>query len=73
MPVAHVVGIALQLVQGLEELHSNNILHLSLKPSNVLMESSNHDVVLSDFGVSQDLQRLPDLTTATLTTSVQYL
>lgn len=73
MPLAHAVGMALQLVQALEELHGHNILHLALKPSNVLMQSDNHDVVLSDFGISQDLQRLPNLTSAALRVSVRYL
>ncbi len=39
MPLAHAVGMALQVVQALEELHGHNITHLSLKPSNILMDS----------------------------------
>ena len=51
-------GIALQIVQGLQELHSYSIVHKALKPSNILLDPTRHNVVLSDFAVSAELHKL---------------
>ena len=59
MPLAHAVGMAVQVVQALEELQGHSIMHLSLKPSNILMDSVQQEVVLSDFGTCHELQTLP--------------
>ncbi|XP_058888050.1 striated muscle-specific serine/threonine-protein kinase-like isoform X6 [Acipenser ruthenus] len=40
-----------QLLEGISYLHLNNILHLDIKPENILMaESSNEQIRLCDFG-----------------------
>lgn len=46
---------ALQLAKGIQQLHDVRILHLDIKPQNVLV---NHhgDVAVSDFGISQQMQ-----------------
>lgn len=59
MPLPEAAGVALQLLQGLEELHSWNIVHENLKPSNILLDSLRQDVVLSDFAVTVKLHKLP--------------
>ncbi len=73
MPLAHAVGMALQVVQALEELHGHNIMHLSLKPSNILMDSVQQEVVLSDFGTCHELQTLPNMASAALSVPIQYM
>ena len=57
--LAEAVGVALQVVHGLEELHSRNFVHEGLKPSNVLLDPRRQDVVLSDFAVNVRLHKLP--------------
>jgi len=37
----------------------HSIMHLSLKPGNILMDSVQQEVVLSDFGTCHELQTLP--------------
>ena len=51
-------GIALQIVQGLQELHSHSIVHKALKPSNILLDPLRNIVVLSDFAVSAELDKV---------------
>ena len=46
----HLLDFSLQLLQALEYLHSHQILHLDLKPNNILMTRIHHDVKLVDFG-----------------------
>lgn len=42
----------LQLLQGLDFLHSNMVLHRDLKPENILV-SSHGDVKIADFGLAR--------------------
>lgn len=44
-------GIAIGMLRGLEYLHSNNILHCDIKPSNILLFGST--VKFCDFGLSK--------------------
>lgn len=46
------MNYAVQLADALNYLHSHHILHLDLKPANVLLKRS-HTAVLIDFGVSK--------------------
>lgn len=65
--------MALQVVQALEELHGQNIMHLALKPSNISMDSVQHEVVLSDFATCHQLQTLPSMPSAVLNVPIQYM
>lgn len=73
MPLSAAVGMALQVVQALEELQGHNIMHLSLKPSNILMDSAQQEVVLSDFATCHQLQTLPNMASAALSVPIQYM
>ena len=50
----HSRHLCLQLMTGLKALHDANILHMDLKPRNVLIDT-NGNVRLSDFGLSHKL------------------
>ncbi len=54
-----------QILQGLQHIHTNGILHLDLKPENVLISASG-SAAISDFGISKlfakpDLKKNPTL------------
>jgi serine/threonine protein kinase len=54
-----ILSMGTQIAVGLQHLHEHGVLHLDLKPENVLI-SSDRTVVLSDFGISKAIAK-PDL------------
>ena len=59
LPAAEVAAIGARIAIALHDLHTQHVVHLDLKPSNVIMRESS-EAVLIDFGVSRHDQ-LPDL------------
>lgn len=59
LPAAEVARLGAAVASALHALHRQNVLHLDLKPSNVLFRPSG-EAVLVDFGLARHLQ-LPDL------------
>ncbi len=51
LPVARAVDIAIQVCNGLEAAHREDVVHRDLKPGNILVERSGR-VVMTDFGVA---------------------
>ena len=49
--------LAVEVLEGLDELHGINIWHLDLKPANILLDKHQH-AYLADFGISVALQTL---------------
>ena len=47
----------MEMLEGLAQLHALRILHLDLKPGNVLLDDHGH-AYLSDFGISHALRTL---------------
>lgn len=58
-----------QLLDALDEVHRNNILHLDIKPSNIMV-NNNGKVTLIDFGASKQIQF--DDNNMTTTTGLAY-
>lgn len=57
--IDEIVDHGIRIAKALQDLHRQNVIHLDLKPAN-LMRRSNGDIVFIDFGLSRHLQ-LPDL------------
>ena len=52
VPAEECIRILIQLVEGLEEAHANEILHRDIKPGNIMINQSGY-VKLMDFGVAR--------------------
>jgi eukaryotic-like serine/threonine-protein kinase len=59
LPYAEVVGIGIEIAKALDDLHRQHVIHLDVKPSNIILRPSG-EAVLLDFGLSHH-DRLPDL------------
>ena len=67
------LSLAVEILEGLAELHAANIWHLDLKPPNILLDLYGH-AYLSDFGISYALRTLQACTALTCTTGTpQYM
>ena len=58
-PVEEVVGIGARVARALSELHRQHVLHLDIKPSNIMIRKSG-EAAFIDFGLSRH-EMLPDL------------
>ncbi|BBB63397.1 serine/threonine protein kinase [Undibacterium sp. KW1] len=59
LPLAEVVDIGIRVAHALQDLHKQHVIHLDIKPSNIMFRPDG-TVVLIDFGLSRH-DRLPDL------------
>ena len=54
LPIATACNYILQIAEGLEYLHDNSIIHLDLKPENIMV-TPRHDIKILDFGLANHL------------------
>lgn len=59
LPVEEVVSIGIRVAHALQDLHRQHVIHLDIKPSNIMFRADGA-VVLIDYGLSRH-DRLPDL------------
>ncbi len=64
LALPELVALGLDILEGLTQLHAVHILHLDLKPANILLDDYSH-AYLSDFGISQVLSTLEACTAVT--------
>lgn len=53
LPIDTSIQYILQIADALEDVHAKNILHLDLKPSNILINKRDGRAMLIDFGISK--------------------
>jgi serine/threonine protein kinase len=58
-PIADIVHIAIQIAEGLAELHKNGVVHRDLKPENVMLTAQAGGVKLLDFGLARHVISVP--------------
>jgi eukaryotic-like serine/threonine-protein kinase len=59
LPIAEVVSIGIRVATALHDLHRQHLVHLDVKPSNIMFRETG-EAVLVDFGLSRH-DHLPDL------------
>ena len=59
LPIAEVVEIGIRVANALHDLHRQHVIHLDVKPSNIMMRPTG-EAVLVDYGLSRH-DHLPDL------------
>ncbi|MBI3285174.1 MAG: protein kinase [Burkholderiales bacterium] len=59
LPLDEVVSLGIRVAHALQDLHRQHVIHLDIKPSNILFRADG-TVVLIDYGLSRH-DRLPDL------------
>jgi serine/threonine protein kinase len=52
---AHIKPLIFDLLNGVKGLHDKAILHIDLKPNNLLLKSNGH-LILTDFGFSKNIR-----------------
>ena len=58
-PPLHVaLGVAIRIVECVQRIHAERVLHLDLNPANIILVPGTGDVRLIDFGLATDLPRL---------------
>ncbi|MDX2203988.1 MAG: bifunctional serine/threonine-protein kinase/universal stress protein [Hyphomicrobiaceae bacterium] len=60
LPAGEVAAIGARIAVALTDLHRQHVVHLDIKPSNIIMREGTGEAVLIDFGLSHHAQ-LPDL------------
>ncbi len=60
LPAVEVAELGARIADALEDLHRQRVVHLDVKPSNIMVRDGSGEAVLLDFGLARHLD-LPDL------------
>ncbi|MDX1957016.1 MAG: AAA family ATPase, partial [Leptospiraceae bacterium] len=52
LSLVEILGIGIQLSQTLGEMHTQNVIHKDIKPDNIIINSTQNQIHLIDFGIS---------------------
>ena len=61
MGLPELMNLAVEILEGLTQLHATSVWHLALKPANVLLDEDQH-AYLADAGIAHALQALQSCT-----------
>ncbi len=56
MPPSECIDITIQVLDGLEHAHRENVVHQDIKPSNILIEASSKRALIADFGIAKSIE-----------------
>ena len=59
LSTTQIMQILVSALSVLRFIHQNRIIHRNIKPSNLLINDKNHQVILTDFGILADIKSLP--------------
>ena len=59
LSTTQIMQILVSALSVLRFIHQNRIIHRNIKPSNLLIDDENHQVILTDFGILADIRSLP--------------
>lgn len=71
LPIETAVRIALDIAEGLEHAHQNNLVHCDIKPHNILMTRAGR-IKVTDFGIARAVSSATLQHTGTIIGSVHY-
>ncbi|MFA5882119.1 MAG: Stk1 family PASTA domain-containing Ser/Thr kinase, partial [Eubacteriales bacterium] len=71
LPLNQAVDIARQICDGLQDAHTNGIVHRDIKPHNILV-TDNGKVKVADFGIAQIMSSVTLTNSGTIVGSVHY-
>ena len=57
IPLEQLIELGVQVADALQATHERNIVHLDLKPSNLILRQKDHSIVVTDFGISAALRQ----------------
>ncbi|MGB5711925.1 MAG: tetratricopeptide repeat protein [Waterburya sp.] len=55
-----IIQILVSALAVLKFIHQNRIIHRNIKPSNLIIDEENNQVILTDFGILADIKSLPN-------------
>ncbi|MBC8016747.1 MAG: Stk1 family PASTA domain-containing Ser/Thr kinase [Sporomusaceae bacterium] len=71
LPIETAVRIAIDIAEGLEHAHQNNLVHCDIKPHNILMTRTGR-IKVTDFGIARAVSSATMQHTGTIIGSVHY-
>ncbi|MBP2626452.1 MAG: serine/threonine protein kinase with sensor(s) [Firmicutes bacterium] len=71
LPIENSVRIAIDIAEGLEHAHQNNLVHCDIKPHNILMTRAGR-IKVTDFGIAKAVSSATMQHTGTIIGSVHY-